>query len=116
VSAIKTYITDIVEVLMSQHAVVSILVETLPATEVNGKGNGNGNGGEGVNSTSSFIASYTEPSIAGGNATGGVITTYFGTYIDSWVREKNDWKIKARTVTIRVGAFLFISSNLKPNA
>ncbi|KAL8890197.1 MAG: hypothetical protein Q9215_002627 [Flavoplaca cf. flavocitrina] len=59
--------------LISQHAVVSILVEKIPAAEVNGTGNGNG--GEGVNSTSSFIASYTGQSIEGGNGTGGVITT-----------------------------------------
>ncbi|KAL9028623.1 MAG: hypothetical protein Q9180_007136 [Flavoplaca navasiana] len=56
VSAIKTYITNTVEVLISQHAVVSILVEKVPAAEVNGKGRGKG---EAVNSTSSFIASYT---------------------------------------------------------
>ena len=74
VSAIKTYITNIVEVLISQHAVVSILVEKVSAAAVNGTGNGNG--GESVNSTSSFIASYTGQSIAGGNGTGGVITTY----------------------------------------
>ncbi|KAL8872348.1 MAG: hypothetical protein Q9174_002003 [Haloplaca sp. 1 TL-2023] len=33
-------------------------------------------------------------------------TTFYGTYLDSWVRERDEWKINARTTTVRVSALL----------
>lgn len=88
--AVKTYLVKALTGFVTQHTLSTTVVEQ---TDLKG----------GVNSTAYLVANF----LGQGNLTGSAAFVY-GRYLDAWIKQKGQWRIKTRTLELLVSVLLDI--------